>query len=478
MTTEGSSMSKRASGALGAGRGIRPEWATEVGKPQSSGVRLNIGVRLSGCRHDGLDYQLRGVVDVPSPPYGDDELAHLAKVLAKNVEVLRGTKYEYAVLQWDETDGGDGIRVHSCRDVGASAITDDDTVAPIQIFTPPEFEDARESITAEDRAEWAREYAANRYCRFETRKELNQRYQDLLVNLQVLNLSGKLEQTADPSCHRLLHHVLAEMHIRAQPPTPWNLHPRVPQARPFFDGELCRRAANVVAARGTAHDVIVKYGKREYMEKLLRGEVYLNSATNYNASMHNQAVRDDELAIDFKGGCIRALHPTQYYHRDRVPPASVVDRGSSFWPVFYAPDLGPNEYATTTIMMATDYWMFCSSDLLDPRLFADFEADCCVVLERRPFVERLATKLPAQLRDATMSLGRVHYVDPLGAMLPGMAVTRSMPIHVTKVFRYAYQREVRFVALPKTHSRRLEPRTVQIGSLQRIAELVPLPEAP
>ncbi|MCY3624108.1 MAG: hypothetical protein OXH68_20650 [Gammaproteobacteria bacterium] len=470
-------MSEHASGDFGAGLGVRPNWAAEVGKPQSKGIRVNVGVRLSGCPRDGLDYQIRGVVDVPSPPYGDDENTHLAKVLARNVEILCGKAYEYAVLDWRETDGGDGVRVHSWRDVRASAVTDDDIIAPIEVFTPPEFEDAAESIAPEDRAEWGREYAANRYCRHETRTELNQRYQDLLVNLQVLTLSGKLGQTADPSWHRLLHHVLAEMDMRAQPPTPWNLDPTVREARPFFDGELCRTAANVVAARGTAHHAIVKYGRREHMERLIRGEVYLNSATNYNASVHNQAVRDDEHAIDFKGGYLRALHPTQYYNRDSVPPASVVERGSGFRPVFDAPGLAPDEYATTTVRMATDYWMFCASDLLDPRLFADFEADCCVVLMRRPFVERLAKVLPPQLRDVKMSIGRVHYVDPLGAMSPGMAVRPSMPVHMTKVFRYAYQREVRFVALPNSHQERLEPRPVQIGSLLDIAELVPLPES-
>ena len=444
-------MSEQASGGFGAGLGIRPEWAGEVGKPQSRGIRVNVGVRLAGCRHDGLDYQVRGAVDVPSPPYGHDEGAHLAKVLARRVEVLRGKAYEYAVLDWRETDGGDGVRVHSWRDVQASAITDEDGIANVEVFTPPEFETPADDIGSKDRAEWRREYAANRYCRYETRTELNQRYQDLLVNLQVLKLSGKLGQSDDPTWHRLLHHVLAEMRIRAQPPTPWNLDPAVREARPLFDGEHCRKAANVVA-RGTTHDAIVKYGRREHMEKLVRGEVYLNSATAYNASMHNQAVRDDELRIDFKGGYVRALHPTQYYDRDDVPPASVVERGSSFRPVFDAPDLGPHEYATTTIRTATDSWMFCAADLLDPRLFADFDADCCVVLMRKPFVERLARAVPPQLRGAKMSFGRVRYVDPLGAMSPRMPPRPSMPIHMSKVFRCAYQREVRFVALPKTHN--------------------------
>ena len=213
------------------------------------------------------------------------------------------------------------------------------------------------------------------------------------------------------------------------------------------------------------------------MEKLLRGEVYLNSATNYNESMHNQAVRDDELAIDFKGGCVRALHPTQYYNRDSVPPSSVVERGLGFRLIFDSPDLGLDEYATTTIKMPTDYWMFCAADQLDPRLFADFEADCCVILMRKPFIERLASRIPPQLRNVKMSIGRVHYVDPLGAMSPGMAVKPSMPIHMTKVCRYAYQREIRFVCLPNTLTESLEPRPVQIGSLLDIAELVPLPDS-
>ena len=272
-------------------------------------------------------------------------------------------------------------------------ITDDDDIWNVKVFTPPEFEKPARSIKPEKLAEWGRGYEANRYFRYETRVELNQRYQDVLVNLQVLKLSGKLGQTADERWHRLLHHVLVEMDIRAEQPTRWNLDPRVEEARPFFDGELCRKAANVVAARGTTHDVIVKYGKREHMEKLLRGEVYLNSATNYNDSMYNQAVRDDELAIDFKGGCVRALHPTQY-NRDSVPPYSVVERGLGFRLIFDAPDLDLKEYATTTIKMPNDYWMFCAADLLAPRLFADFEADRCVTLMRKPFIERLAKAIP------------------------------------------------------------------------------------
>ena len=191
------------------------------------------------------------------------------------------------------------------------------------------------------------------------------------MNTLVLRPSGRMALATDETWYRLQQHVIAEMLHRGEPPTPSNQHPRVREARPFFDGELCRKAASVVSARGTDRDVLVKYGKREHMEALLRqGDVYLNSATSYNESVHNQAVRDDELAIAFKGGYGRATGPTQYYDSAQPPSERIVDSGIGFRSIHGLPVLGDDQYATTTIRMATDYWMFCLADVLDPRLFA------------------------------------------------------------------------------------------------------------
>ena len=78
-----------------------------------------------------------------------------------------------------------------------------------------------------------------------------------------------------------------------------------------------------------------------------------------------------------------------------------------------------------------------------------------------------------QLPNTKRYAGRVNYVDPLGA-LPGIQVTRSIPIHMTKVFRYAYQKEVRFAFLPTPFQARLKPRSVFIGPISDIAEFIPL----
>ena len=130
-----------------------------------------------------------------------------------------------------------------------------------------------------------------------------------------------------------------------------------------------------------------------------------------------------------------------------------------------------------TIQMASDYWMFCMAEVLDPRLFADFEADSCLLIRRKPFVARVLQMAASQLPDVQRHFDRVRYIDPLGAWPASTRVTRSIPIHMTKVFRYAYQREIRFAFLPNSFQQHLEPRLLRIGSISDFAEFVPLPHS-
>ncbi len=458
-------------GLLDAPRGIRAQWAVEVGKRHRLGIALDVGVRLVPGKDEGVDYQIRGVVDVPSEPYGDDERTYLAKVLVDCADIPN-SKYEYTLHSWVATKGGSGVRVEKCGPI--PVFTPADIIGDITIFTPPEMEerdDVDDGMGIDKHNEWVREYGENRYCRFESREELHQRYQDIWVNTQVLTPSGKLGLTADERWYRLQQHVITEMLLRGEPPSLTNHHPDVQEAHPFFDGELCRKAASIVAVRGTEHDVLVKYGRKEYMERLMDGEVYLNSATEYNESAHNQAVRDDELVIEFKGGYAHAAQPTQFYNRERQPP----DFGmADFRFIHDLPTLRSDEYATQTRRMRTDYWMFCVADVLDQRLFADFGADSCVIVARRQFADRLLRASMLQLPNVYRRLGRVGYVDPLGARETGVQATHSMPIYMTKVFRYSYQREIRFAFLPRSSKDRLEPRTLSLGPISDIAELVVL----
>lgn len=471
-----SSPSDSASNALrNATPGVRAAWAQQVGQPHPRGIRLNVGIRFLPCAHDGIDYQIRGVVDVAHPPHGNDERTYLAKLLSESAN-LPPRRYEYAVLDWEETPGGGGVQVDKC---GPIPTLTNDNLLDLKTYTPPDVETTTDDADGpgdERHNEWTREYHANPYCRHETREELHQRYQDIWVNTLVLKPSGRMGLTTDENWYRLQQHVITELLRRGEPPTPSNRHPRVPEAQSFFDGELCRKAARVVAARGTDHDVLVKYGKREHMEALLReGNLYVNSATSYNASVHNQAVRDDELAITFKGGDVLPANPVRSRDRAQPPSEGVADRSVAFRPIHELPELPEDQYSSMTIRMPTDYWMFCLADVLDQRLFADFQADCCLIIRRQPFLERVLRAATMQLPTVDPYFGRVQYVDPLGAAPAGLPVAPSIPIHMTKVFRYAYQREGRFAFVPSSFQDRLKPRILRIRPLLDIADFVPLP---
>ena len=144
-------------------------------------------------------------------------------------------------------------------------------------------------------------------------------------------------------------------------------------------------------------------------------------------------------------------------YNTQPPSESVADRGFGFRSIHELPELAADQHASMTIRMATDYWMFCLAGVLDQRLFADFQADCCLIIRRRPFEERLLRAATLQLRNVDAYFGRVLYVDSLGARPARVRVTRSIPIHMTKLFRYANQREIRFALLSRRFQEQLTP---------------------
>ena len=281
--------------------------------------------------------------------------------------------------------------------------------------------------------------------------------------------------TADPKWYRLSQHVIDEMLMRGQPFTEQNLDPRVDVAAPFKDGLLCKKAGEVAAARGTNHDVVVKYGSYEHMKQLLeQGRVWINPATTYGQS-GNQAVQDDERRFEFKGGYRSPGDAPVFFCRDSAPAdiGNLAARGDvEFVQIFDAPHLSQHEYARVAMRMR-NYWTYCLAGVLDPRLFADFDADACVVIKKRPFVERLACRARLLMGDVGTYIGEVTYEDPLGAFHKCRSVpVTSIQVHMTKLFRYAYQREFRLAWVPRKPLEDLKPMVVEIGSISDIAELL------
>ena len=454
-------------------RSIRIDWAKLTGMPNSHGIDLNVTV--SYTKHGDPEYQIRGVVDVPSPPQSDEEREFLAIVLVCQTSIPEIKNRAYRLLDWCATNGGEGVNIRRCGKIPPIIEKD---ILNFQVFEPPDVEiNEKELIGNEKLNEWALEYQENRYCRFESRQALNQRLQDISVNIMVLKASGRTGLSTDENWYRLMQHVIEELLMRGQPPNEQNLDPRVLQAMPFKDGHLCRKAAEVVEARDTSHEVIVKYGKYNHMKDLYdRGKVRINPATTYENFNHNQAVRDDERELFFKGGCYVNGKSKGFWKEDTVPDnfEELVDRGeASFVRMFNAPSLERDEYSDVGVTMKTDYWMYCMAGILDQRLFADFDATACIIIEKRPFVERLTNMMRSLLPDTRMWFGEIDYEDPLGALsTKGLPKLFAIPVHKTKLFRYTYQKEFRFVWIPSMAQEILDPIEFQLGSISDISEFV------
>ena len=464
-------------------RTVRKEWLERAGIPNRYGIALNVTISDTGYK--STEYQVRGVVDVPSRPQNDDERLALAKVLLSRADIPERSQRRFRLVDWERTDGGEGVIVHQCGKI--PTITANDIIpGSFRRFEAPAFEEPRREELPGDleHTKWRSEYQANQYSRYESRRELHQRLQDIWVNKEVLSPSGKLTLTTEQRWYRLEQHVVDEMLVRGQPPSEQNLHPRVDIAMPHMDKHLCRKAAEVVAAQGTGNDVFVKYGALDHMKELYEnGAVWISSASDLDKLTHNQAVRDDERSFVLKGGIRPVMNSVaprttcrNFYTKQEAPHdfAQLVARGDiQFVRIFNAPRLESNQYVELQVGSRTDYWMCCLSELLDPRLFSDFKANACVIIKKRPFFEKLVRMMQFVKPGYQPGFGRVTYDDPLGVFATNRpAYVPSSHVPMTKLFRYAYQKESRFVWMPAVPQKKLISFRLPIGSLSGFAELL------
>jgi hypothetical protein len=159
-------------------------------------------------------------------------------------------------------------------------------------------------------------------------------------------------------------HVLEEMALRFGP-YPAGFTRAILHNEPFpdFAGELATRAAaKLQHLRGS--NVAIKFGKPEHMLALYeRGAIRIQAASFYRRPDHNGAVRDDELALDIS------------LHLDRDAIVKIVSNLED------VPAGQLSHRMDVTFASRTDYWLYCLTTAVEPRLFVDFEAQVCVVIK-------------------------------------------------------------------------------------------------
>jgi len=301
---------------------------------------------------------------------------------------------------------------------------------------------------------WRHMYRSNRYCRTLAQIELNQRIRDIFLSM--LRLTPEAKVGLPPMDARgirsmeLWTHVLEEMVLRFGP-YPAGFGREILHIEPFpdFVGTLAGRAAallNHLPKTG----VLIKFGRPEHMRALYeRGAIRVQSASFFRRPSHNGAIRDDELALQVSLSLNREQVVRIVSNPQDVPPTITTHR------------------MDIRYESRTDYWLYCVTTAVEPRLFVDFEAEACVVIkDPARFRASLNSAVGLVLGRTIGRDGRVAYIDPL---LPTSAV---IDVPMSKHFRYAYQDEYRFAWLP--HSPRWDLAHVdnEIGSLRDYAELV------
>lgn len=295
---------------------------------------------------------------------------------------------------------------------------------------------------------WRPAYRANRYLKKLTEDELRSRTHFIFANAMRLEDDRKFRPVflkdekgnyvADRGIDwlRLLTDVHTELELRGRDV---DLKPRVGEkthiAQRLADEAWCWRPDLVdgsapVSTKLERPRMIFKYGKAKWNRQIIEdGIIRISPASTYDDSSLNAAIEDDELNIQFydKTGKMKNLSVDNYY-------------------------------------------VYCVSGIYDYRLFPDFGADSCLAIKDvDEFTKRLwdATKGHIQDKVLYMTTAPVVYMDPFNIGEP----ETDEEVYFGKNFRYAYQREFRFVWPPRD-AKSIKPIDLEIGDITDIAELV------
>lgn len=305
---------------------------------------------------------------------------------------------------------------------------------------------------------WRRQYDKNRYARHLSHDELIQRFRDLFINVLRLTPDAKIGLPPINQESALLFmkftHIMEELQLRYGPyPNGIDEKFRDPEHIPNFASDLGEKAAKTLSSYGLhENEVFIKYGRREYMESLYeKGKLRIQPASYFSEKDHNGAVRDDELIISISS----VLSREDIVKLVRNPQDVPLD--------------APEQRVDIRLQFPTDYWLYCVTSSVEPRLFVDFKADACVIIkDKDSFRYMLRLAAAKVLPRVGMKEGSAIYIDPL------LHNNINIFVPFTKHFRYTYQEEYRFCWIPMKPVEKVEHVDVEIGSLKDIAELIVL----
>ncbi|MGO8298895.1 hypothetical protein ACC817_22665 [Rhizobium ruizarguesonis] len=204
----------------------------------------------------------------------------------------------------------------------------------------------------------------------------------------------------------------------------------------------------------TLDGVIVKFGQREHIEKMLNnGEVRVTPSTFYSQASLSKAMHDLESERQFHHPTFDAVRAGRSCAKTKSGFEGAIEDG----------------FIKETVR-CPDYVLWCACRDIDRRMPDDFNADAALII-RKPavFASRFESGLKKLWPGVKIKVGPVRYYDPCS-----FVHRNERPVHL-KHFQFAYQREWRLCAFPTARQMPAAAFNIELGALSDIAEMVALP---
>lgn len=286
---------------------------------------------------------------------------------------------------------------------------------------------------------WEFDYQVYRYLGRVTDGLLIERYKDILRNMKAL-ISHDRDVIPIQSFlsswywFRKEHQTRLEFSLRDVP---------LPVASPdglVFNNESI--GAPVRPKHPNAGNILFRYDKRLYIEKALEGQIRIRPASDFQHMENDRARQDEECS---KTAFLAGAYTRIITHDGRdIPILGDVKKTVSM----------PN------------YYMFCMTCDWDPGLFTDFEADTCLVItDTEVFARRIEIAGAPHLPGWYFHHNPVQYFDPYDRKR-----NEYFDAGMSKDFRFAYQREYRFLWFPQNDDLPNGAKFLELGNLGDLAE--------
>lgn len=207
------------------------------------------------------------------------------------------------------------------------------------------------------------------------------------------------------------------------------------------------RLQNLLSSRAAIP--LIRFGAKKYMRELYESGGLLFQEASTFSQAENLSVRDDELTLLMK----------RYVPRDElklVPgapdPDAISERG-----------VGLN-----FSISCPDFLVLCMTDTVNFRLISDWDAEAVVVIhDPAEFAKRLRIASEGVINKSgsdVLEFGKLRYIDPYFPL-------ENPDVPFCKHYKFAYQREFRFVARG-INKLGFPERKIEIGSIKDIADLI------